>query len=149
MPGVDRSIKGLFICTVNVTIYVSSTFDLFNVMCKQRDRDVLNPFLKGTKNCDIDDTCKRSLSDRIIEVLYPMSHSQGWLRGIVSGVGPVGGAGNPGRRSVWLPHHRGRLRRLLRHPPQISRSRESHHTHAGKGAFTRSESEYFLNLCRF
>ena len=41
--------------------FVSGTFDLFDVMCKQRHRTVLNPFFNGMKNGDIDGNCKRSL----------------------------------------------------------------------------------------
>ena len=36
-------------------IFVSGTFDLSDVTCKQRHRIALNPFLNGTKNGDIDD----------------------------------------------------------------------------------------------
>ena len=91
------------------------------------------------------------LSSQMVTFLYfnPMLRSQGWLWGIVSGVGPFGRAGDPGRRGVRLPHHRGRLRGLFRHPPQISRCRENHHTYEGKDAFTLSEPEHFLNLSSF
>ena len=41
--------KGSFTRTVNVNAFVSDTFDLFNVMCEQHHRTVLNPFLNGTK----------------------------------------------------------------------------------------------------
>ena len=42
--------KGSFTRTVNnVTVSVSGTFDLFNVIYKQCPRDVLNPFSKGMK----------------------------------------------------------------------------------------------------
>ena len=47
---------------VNVTVFVSGTFDLFNIMCKQHHRTALNPFLNGTKNGDADGICKRSLT---------------------------------------------------------------------------------------
>ena len=32
-----------------MTIFVSGTFGLFDVMCKLHHRTALNPFLKGTK----------------------------------------------------------------------------------------------------
>ena len=41
--------KGSFTRTVNVTVFVSGTFDLFNVMCKRYHRAALNPVLNGTK----------------------------------------------------------------------------------------------------
>ena len=34
----------------------------FNVVCKQRNRTVLNPIFKWYKNHDVDATCKRSLN---------------------------------------------------------------------------------------
>ena len=40
--------NGLFTCTVNVTVFVSGTSDLFNVTCKRCHRTVLNPFFNGT-----------------------------------------------------------------------------------------------------
>ena len=36
--------EGSFTHTINVTVLVSSTFDLFDVMCKQHNRTALNPF---------------------------------------------------------------------------------------------------------
>ena len=39
----------MFIRTINVTIFVGGTFDLFDVMYKQHNKSVLNPFLNGTK----------------------------------------------------------------------------------------------------
>ena len=39
----------MFTGTINVTIFVSGTFDLFDVMYKQHNKSVLNPFLNGTK----------------------------------------------------------------------------------------------------
>ena len=57
----DGKSKGSFKRTFNVTVFVSGTFDLFDVMCKQRHRTVLNPFFNGMKNGDIDGNCKRSL----------------------------------------------------------------------------------------
>ena len=53
--------KGLFTRTVNVAVFVSSTFDLFDVMCKRCHRTAFNLFLNGMKNGDIDGTCKRGL----------------------------------------------------------------------------------------
>ena len=46
---------------LNVTIFVSGTFDIFDVTCKRAHRTALNPFLNGTKNGDVDGTCKRSV----------------------------------------------------------------------------------------
>ena len=54
--------KGLFTRTVNVTVFVSGTFD-FYVMCKQHHSNTLNPFSNGTKNGDFDGTCKQGLKD--------------------------------------------------------------------------------------
>ena len=50
--------KGLFTRTVDVTIFVSGIFDLFDVTCKQHHRTTLNPFLNGAKNGDVDAMCK-------------------------------------------------------------------------------------------
>ena len=36
--------------------FVSSTFDCFNIICKQYHNTTLNPFLNGTENGDIDST---------------------------------------------------------------------------------------------
>ena len=44
--------------TVNVTVFVSGTLDLFNAMCKQHHRTASNPFINGTKNGDFHGTCK-------------------------------------------------------------------------------------------
>ena len=52
------SSKTSFTHTVNVAVFMSGTFDLFNVMCKQHHTTALNPFLNGTKNGDINGTCK-------------------------------------------------------------------------------------------
>ena len=41
---------------------MSDTFDHFNVTCKQHHKNVLNQFLNGTKNGDIDGMCKRGLN---------------------------------------------------------------------------------------
>ena len=35
---------------VKVTVFVAGTFDLFNVICKQRHGNEYNPFLKREKN---------------------------------------------------------------------------------------------------
>ena len=40
---------GSFIRTVNVTVFVSGTFALSNVMCKLHQMTALNPILIGTK----------------------------------------------------------------------------------------------------
>ena len=52
--------KGSFTRTVNITLFVSDTFNLFDGMCKWHHKTVLNPFLNGIKSDDIDGTCKRS-----------------------------------------------------------------------------------------
>ena len=36
-----------FTRTVNVAVFVSGTFDLFNLMCKLHHMTALNPFLNG------------------------------------------------------------------------------------------------------
>ena len=54
--------KSSFTCTLNVTIVVSDTFDVFDVDCKQYNRTALDKFLNSTKNGDVDGTCKRSLT---------------------------------------------------------------------------------------
>ena len=41
--------EGSFTHTVNVTIFVIGTSDLFYVICKQHHRVSLNPFLSGEK----------------------------------------------------------------------------------------------------
>ena len=38
-----------FTPVINVTVFASGTFDIFNVMCKQHHRTALNPFLKRKK----------------------------------------------------------------------------------------------------
>ena len=43
--------------------FVSSPFDLSNVVCKQHHRTLLNPFLNGTKNGNIDVTYKLSFTE--------------------------------------------------------------------------------------
>ena len=55
---VQTTNEGLFTHTVNVTVFVSGIFDLFDGKCKQHHMIVLNPFLNGTKNGDIDGMCK-------------------------------------------------------------------------------------------
>ena len=49
MGTCKSSCKASFTHTVNVIIFVSGTFDLFNVLCIQHHRIALNPFLNGTK----------------------------------------------------------------------------------------------------
>ena len=49
MGTCKSSCKASFTHTVNVTIFVSGIFDLFNVMCIQHYWIALNPFLNGTK----------------------------------------------------------------------------------------------------
>ena len=46
--------KATFTRTVFRTIFICSTFDLFNAMCEQHHRNSFNPFLNGVKNV----TCK-------------------------------------------------------------------------------------------
>ena len=40
--------------------FVSGTFDLFDVVCEQHHRAALKPILNGTKNGDVDGTCKQT-----------------------------------------------------------------------------------------
>ena len=40
------------------SFFISGTFDLFDVTCKQYHGTALNPFLNGTKNSDVNGTCK-------------------------------------------------------------------------------------------
>ena len=49
--GNVNACKGSFRCTVNITVFVSGFFDLFDVKCKlkQQHRTVLYPFLNSTK----------------------------------------------------------------------------------------------------
>ena len=57
--------KGPFTHTINVTIFVVGTLDIFDFGCKQHHRTVFNPVLNGTKSCengDIDDTYKRNFT---------------------------------------------------------------------------------------
>ena len=49
---------------MNVTLFVSGTFDVFNFMCKHKSG--LNPILNGTINDDVDGTCKRSLRAEVL-----------------------------------------------------------------------------------
>ena len=51
--------------------FLSCTFDMFDVASKQRHRTAMNLFLNGTKNSDVDGTCKRSLT-----ILYTTSLSK-------------------------------------------------------------------------
>ena len=41
--------KGPFTHTINITVLVSGTFDLFNIMCKQHHRTAIGPILKPDK----------------------------------------------------------------------------------------------------
>ena len=54
--------KASFTRTVNVTDFVSTTFVLFNVMCKQYYRWCIEPIFKRFKNGDFDVTCKRAFN---------------------------------------------------------------------------------------
>ena len=42
--------EGSFTRDVNVIVFVSGTFDLFSVVCKQHYRTALNPLSNGTEN---------------------------------------------------------------------------------------------------
>ena len=53
--------KASFTYTVNVTIFMSGIFHLFDVMCKQHHGTAFNPFLNATKSGENDGTCKRTL----------------------------------------------------------------------------------------
>ena len=58
--GVGQCDRTLRLCLhLPSPFFVSGTFDLFNVTCKQYNRTALNPFLNG-KNSDFDGTCKRA-----------------------------------------------------------------------------------------
>ena len=48
----ERFILGSFTHTVDVTGFVSGTFDL-DVVCKQPHRTAVNPFLNGRENGDV------------------------------------------------------------------------------------------------
>ena len=41
---------GAFTRSVFQTVFVSGTFDIYNVMCKQHPGNTLNPFLNGLNN---------------------------------------------------------------------------------------------------
>ena len=63
--GIDAKYQNeaTFTHTFNVTVFVSATSDLFNIVCKQRLRTVLNPFFKWLKKTDdIDNACKKGLN---------------------------------------------------------------------------------------
>ena len=45
----------------------------FNAMCKQRNRNILNPFLNSTKNGDIDGTCQRTFSPNVVFIFIFLS----------------------------------------------------------------------------
>ena len=64
MLNFDRNGDGHGTCkhTFKVTVFVSGTFDLFNVMCKQYHKNVFNPFLNGMKNSDPNGTCENTLT---------------------------------------------------------------------------------------
>ena len=61
--------------TVNIAVFVSGTFDLFGVACKQYHWVALNPFLNRTKNGDVDGTCKRGV--RYIPLRYCQTSRMG------------------------------------------------------------------------
>ena len=58
----DSAIKDSFTNTVNIPVFISGTFDLFDVLCQQHNRTVFNPFLNGTKNGDVDGKQTSSIS---------------------------------------------------------------------------------------
>ena len=58
---------------------MSGTFNPFNVVCKQRHRNTLNSFLNGTKNGDINGTCKWTLNSLSTTVNKPLQFGYGFL----------------------------------------------------------------------
>ena len=67
-----------FIRAVNATVWVSGTFNLFNVTCKQHCKTKLNPFLNGTKTVtltvNVNDT-KRYLVSNIPTLMAQHQYS--------------------------------------------------------------------------
>ena len=59
---IEKRVKACLHVLPKSAFFVSGTFDLFNVKCKQCYRTVLNLILNGTKNGDVDGTCKRSVT---------------------------------------------------------------------------------------
>ena len=45
----NSAIKASFAHTVNIAVFISGTFDLFDVLCKQHNRTGFNPFFKWYK----------------------------------------------------------------------------------------------------
>ena len=56
--------KASFTHTVKVTVYVSSTFDLFSIVCKQHHRTALSPFLNGTETVILMVRVKKTCPDQ-------------------------------------------------------------------------------------
>ena len=50
-------------------IFETGTFDLFGVRCEQHHRNAPNTFLNGTKNGDVNGTCKQGLTLEFISVI--------------------------------------------------------------------------------
>ena len=61
----DTDAEASFTRTVN-TVFVSGSFDLFDVMCKQCHKIAFNPIWNGTRNGDFNGTCKQNLRTETI-----------------------------------------------------------------------------------
>ena len=59
---VNSAVESSFTHNVNVTVFVSGIFDLFDVKSNHQNRTVLNLFLNGTKSGNVEGTCKQGLS---------------------------------------------------------------------------------------
>ena len=73
------SSKGAFTRSVFQTIFVSGTFDLFNVMCEQHHRVALNPFLNSPNNGLKNVIRKNSLRFNIFTLLQIVNITDGFL----------------------------------------------------------------------
>ena len=67
---VEGTCKLAFTRTVNLTIFVSGSFNLLDVICKQHHRTALNPFLNDIENGDVDGTCKRSHRVNVLTIVF-------------------------------------------------------------------------------
>ena len=54
----------------NFAVFVSGSFNLFNVMCKQRHRTILNLILNGTKKVTVAVRFNEALSTCIVAPLF-------------------------------------------------------------------------------
>ena len=61
--------KVLFTRTISITVFMRSTFDLFNVMCKTRHRPALNPFLNDPKTVTLTVPVNKALLQLLATVL--------------------------------------------------------------------------------